>query len=411
MSRLAKVILMITAALAAVILLSAKPVGNFLGNKFASTIVNVGQGKISHPAGFVSGRIAEMGSLLALAAILAFFYLVVRRLIAARTHAWVLLALCAFAAVNLWLLAATQTGLFWASLYTGSATSNFTQFNFKKHLLKEHRTPRQVLLLGSSQTQSQFDENTLNQQLQGQAWVTELHFPGSRALDLLLVLRRLRGQPGDDLVCYLSEYYFYSGLHSTTPPVFLSAADLSLLRRLGWGGELLTQTFFSGLVGEVVPLFACREPLAHRVFGIAMSSLEQVRHDSGLETNLVQRAGTAAEIFQLDGRAALQKRTIEEFVQEAARQNRRLVLLEGQVNPLLAARIPPAIRADLKAFLRRVAADHPHVKLVSEGEMPPQSQEAYDDLTHVSPGTQREFSLWFAAYFERELSRKLAGLK
>lgn len=382
----------------------AQLAGAELGARFSEAILRAGRGKISDPSAFVSGRLFEAGALMVLGALLGFASLGARRIFSGRRHAWAALALALFAAANFWLWAAGRTAAFWACFYTGQATANFTQFQFKKLLLPEHRAQRQLLLLGSSQTQAQLDENRLNTELSGMAWSTELHFPGSHGLDLLLVLRRLRGSPGEDLVCYLSEYYFYSGLYSTTPPYFFRAQDWPVLSRLGWSRELRAQPFGMGLLGQFLPVFAFREPFSHRLLGTGMASLEQKRYDADLETNLIRRAEVSAEAFRLDGNAALQKAAFDEFVREAGRQNRRLILLEGSVNPLLAERLPGNVRRDYRAYLRQLAAEHRHVRLVPAEVLPKQSAESYDDLTHVTRSVQQDFSQWFAGYYKEQLA-------
>jgi hypothetical protein len=377
-----------------------KPAGAFLGQRFAEKILAVGQGKISSPDLFVTARLFEAGWLIALLLLLAFVLLAAKKIFQSKKSGWVPLAICAFVGANLWIFGALRTGLAWAALTTRGANSNFTQFAFKKQLLDEHRAPRRAILLGSSQTQAQLDENILNQQLAGKIWTTELHFPGSHALDLLLVLRRLRAEPADTLVCYLSEYYFYAGANSTTAPYFFHAEDISLLKELGWGEELITQPFTMGLLAQTVPAFACREPLAFKLLGSAINSLDQSRHDAALDTNLTVRAESSAAAFALDANAARQKMTFVEFVKEAARQNRRVILLEGQVNPILAEKIPAAMRDDMRQFLRQLAAANPHVTLIPEGDLPPQPPATYQDLTHVTKEAQKQFSTWFATRLE-----------
>jgi len=396
MYRLFKILLCSATALSALFLLIAKPAGTFLGQRFAEKILAVGQGKISSPDLFVTGRLFEAGWLIALFVLLALLLILAKRILQSRKSGWAPLAICAFIAANVWLFAALHTALIWAALTTGGSNSNFTQFQFKQQLLDEHRTPRRAILLGSSQTQAQLDENILNQQLAGKLWATELHFPGSHALDLLLVLRRLRAEPADTIVCYLSEYYFYAGANSTTAPYFFHAEDIPLLKKLGWSEKLITQPFAMGVLAQAIPAFACREPFAYKLLGPTFNSIEQTRHDTSLETNLTARAESSAKVFALDSNAAIQKATFLEFVKEAGRQNRRLVLLEGQVNPLLGEKIPNTIRDDMRQFLRQLAATHPHVTLIPEGDLPPQPSSAYDDLTHVTKPVQKLFSTWFA---------------
>jgi hypothetical protein len=411
MRRLPKILLAVGTIIAIALLALARPAGSYLGAHFAGKILAIGKGKISSPDLFVTNRMFEAGFLLSVAILLVLGCTYLFRAFKSRQNAWIALTLCVFAACNLWLLAASKTALFWAGFYTGSATSNQTQFSFKKELLDEHRIPLQAILLGSSQTQAQIDENILNARLQGKLWTTELHFPGSHALDMLLVLRRLRGEPGDQIICYLSEYYFYTGLHATTAPYFVNFSDISTLRRLGWGGEIFTQPYAMGFLADALPIFACREPLSHRVLGIAMNSLEQVQHDSNLETNLVERAAEHATIFKLDRDSDLQKAAFREFVAEAARQNREVLVLEGQVNPILGMQIAPAIRADMQQFLQQIAREHSHVRVVHEKELPEQPASAYQDLTHVTKEVQKEFSAWLASYLEARSATNLAQVR
>jgi hypothetical protein len=389
--------LLLAAFASAVMLFAlASPLGNALAARLGPKILNATRGKIADPVVFVTGRLREVSLLLGTAAALCLFYTLVRRATAYRPSGWAVLGVTAFAGVNLLVLAAMHTALFWIALYMGDATASVTQFNFKKQLLAEHRAEREILLLGSSQTQAQINENILNQELGPKAWTTELHFPGSRSLDLLLVARRLRGEPGTDVVCYLSEYYFYPGLYTTAAPYFVSLADIPLLKRLGFGREMLTQPYGLGFLAEAMPLFACREPLSQRILGRAMTALEQAKHNANLQTNLVLRAEEWAQPFKLDENATRQKNAFIAFVQELGRQNRRLILLEGQVNPILSARIPPDLRPDMKAFLRNIAADFPHVILIPEHELPKHSPEDYADLTHITEDRQSDFTRWLA---------------
>lgn len=392
-------ILWLLCATAAVLsVLFARIIGPLLGTRFGSIIERVTKGKVLDPSIFITRRMIDAGFLFALLLLLILVFFQVSKRITQRKCGWALLTLLAFAFLNIWTWAGMQTALFWAGFYTGKGTSNFTQFEFKKTLLSENKAPHQILLIGSSQTQAQLNENVLNAQLRDKAWTTELHFPGSHALDMLLVLRRLKGYPGDELVCYLSEYYFYSGDFSTTAPFFLQASDATILSSLGFRNLLSTQHFITGFLGCGIPLFRCREPISHRFLGIGFEMIPQQIYDSNLETNLDQRADASVHVFKIDHTAEAQKLAFEEFIKEAQRQNRKVTLLEGQVNPLLGQKISPEIRADLKQFLRKVAAQYPNVTLITEDSLPRQIPGDYQDLTHVTETVQERFSNWFVNY-------------
>src|SRR4051812_41634418 len=157
-------------SIATLLFLLAKPAGPIIAARLETLLLKIGKGKISNLPLFITERFQELAALsiltLALLAICVFFW----KWISGARHSWLYCATCIFAAVNLWLAAAMHTCLFWGSLYTGSATSNFTQFQFKKLLLTENKVPRQFVLLGSSQTQAQLDENVLNRRLSKKIW-------------------------------------------------------------------------------------------------------------------------------------------------------------------------------------------------------------------------------------------------
>lgn len=404
-------ILWLLCATASVIsVLLAGIIGPVLGRRFGSIIEQVTRGKVFDPSIFITHRMMDAGFLFALLLLLILVYFQLSKKLSPRKFSWVWLTLVAFTLLNIWTWTGMRTALFWAGFYTGKGTSNFTQFEFKKTLLSENKAPHQILLIGSSQTQAQLNENVLNAQLTDYAWTTELHFPGSHALDMLLVLRRLKGYPGDELVCYLSEYYFYSGDFSTTAPFFLHASDATILSSLGFRNLLPTQPFIRGFLGCGMPLFRCREPISHRFLGIGFEMLPQQIYDSNLETNLDQRADASVHVFKIDHTAEAQKLAFEEFIKEAQRQNRKVTLLEGQVNPLLGQKISPEIRTDMKQFLRKIAAKYPNVTLITEDILPRQIPGDYKDLTHVTETVQEQFSNWFASYIQ-ERDKKVVAAK
>lgn len=321
-----------------------------------------------------------------------------------RCYGWIYCALTAFAALNVWTFAAMHTCLFWGALYTGQATANLAQFNFKKVLLKENSAGRQLLLLGSSQTLAQLDEDRLNRRFRDQIWTTELHFPAATGFDLLMIMRRLKGFPGQDIACYVSENSFYAPFYSESAPYFFSVADLPLLSSLGCLPQLIHRHFGYGIAGEVVPLFRCRGPLTDRVLGRTLGSLAQSEYDATLDTNLVKRAQELAPKFRLGHEQDLQKEAFELFIVEAAKQGRRVTILEGQFNPVLGSMIDPAVRPDMRKFLSRLAKDHPNVVLLREEVLPRQSAEDYgNDLTHVNHEGEARFTDWFGDYLARNM--------
>jgi hypothetical protein len=399
--------LIVIAALCGAMALGAAPLSRVIAARFGGIIERVGNHKIMDAQLFVQGRLFETCWLLSLGAVLCAVGVFTTRLFERsgrlRPHSWIYSSLIGFVFLNIWVYAAMQTCVFWGALYTGKATANLTQFTFKKILLKEHPVPRQLLLVGSSQTQAQVNEDALNQRFRGKLWTTELHYPGANGLDLLMIIRRLKDSPGQDVACYVSENYFYSAISSESAPYFFRAEDIGVLSHLGFSPFLRQRHFAYGLLGETLPLFYCRQSLADRFLGQSLSGLPQKGYDTALETNLAKRAESMAPGLTIGTHSRLNQLAFEEFVVEARRQGRRVILFEGQYNPLLGHKLNPELRADMKTFLRRLRKDHPNVLLVPEEVMPAQTPEDYRDLTHVNEAGEAKFTEWLASYIDELL--------
>jgi hypothetical protein len=378
---------------------------NAIGTRLGAIIQRVGKGKISDPVLFTYERGTEFLILLTLFCLLVLLLWGLARFARTRQwrYAWIAQGIAAFVALNLWIAAATQTALFWGAMFTGSRTANFTQFQFKRSLLGEHKAPRSALLLGSSQTQAQIDENQLNALIGSNIWTTELHFPGSAGLDVFLIYENLRRFRADFLLIYLSENNFFNGLHTEAPPFFARLEHIPIVRSFGLGSELASKSFRYGYLAEVLPLFRAREAITHRLLGPDIALLSQATQDAALDLDLEARAESVARLFQRDKYPSVHERAFEEFVRRASKDGRKVILFEGQLNPVLARRLPPEMRAQMKRFLADLAARYPNVELVHEEKLPPQSPSDYADLTHVTPAVQQKFTSWLAEFLQERV--------
>jgi len=92
----------------------------------------------------------------------------------------------------------------------------------------------------------------------------------------------------------------------------------------------------------------------------------------------------------------LQKRAFEDFVQRAATRGSRVVLLVGQVNPVLGECLDPTLRPEMLQFLREMAGKYNHLVLVEGAPFLNNVASDYSDLSHVSPAAQERFTLALA---------------
>ena len=72
----------------------------------------------------------------------------------------------------------------------------------------------------------------------------------------------------------------------------------------------------------------------------------------------------------------------------------------------MSERVNPAIRADMKQFLRAMAEKYSNVILIPEDQLPRQEPSDYKDLTHVTPAAEQRFTEWFSGWLDRNLNEK-----
>jgi hypothetical protein len=381
--------------------------------RFGETLLRLSQGKFRDAGSFVQHRLYEALWLATLALVFVAAHWMLNCVVRTRIkrNQWAIQGLEGFVWLNLWIGAAMHTALFWGVMGAGAGVQNLMQFHLKRILAAENSVTNRAVLVGSSQTRAEIDEDLLNQLLGTNLWTTELHFPGSHGYDLLLIERQLQRVHPQIVICYVTEGYFYTGSRGETPPNFLSFSDI----RDGWhrGAQhyLSNEEILSGLLGACMPLFRCREVLALRLLGSLTIQLKQQEYDTSLQRDLEARAREIAIEFRLSNESEFQKQAFEDFVARCQRTNRRVVLLLGGYNPLLARRIDPAIRTDMLNFLNQLQSRYSLVSLVPEADLVEQTRADYEDLSHVNQETQRRFTTALAKLLAGFLAENPAGGK
>ena len=394
MKVLFKPIGLITALLAAAWLLHApvfRAVGRWAEARVGAKILAAGQGKVENAAAFVEHRLVE-----ALVLATVFWCLTLAVAWAARRarprppfQRWLAMSLSGFAALNLLLACAGRTVLFWTLLKLGGGTQNLAQFEIKRLLLSETSIRPRAVLLGSSQMRAQVDENILNDLFAGRARAMELHFPGSRAADLLTVWRELRGARPEIVTLYVSEATFYTEGESPTAMVFHGLSDWPDRIATG-GGWIPSRSEAYGMLGSVMPVFRMRDALGQRVLGDRLFNLQQERGQAAITSDLGQRAAKLASGYRTGAEAETNYRALERLLGLCHQDGVRVLLVAGQLNPILEERLPAGMRAEMLARLDAMAARHPGVTRWRPDRQTPAD---YDDLTHVN----REAALRFTA--------------
>jgi hypothetical protein len=388
--------------------LAGRRVAQAVAGRFGGVLLRLGQDKFNDPTVFVQHRLREALWLATLVLLWIAAHWLLDRLIRGRIGCGrgVVHGVTGFVCLNLWIGAASHTALFWGVIGAGAGIQNLMQFHFKRILLEENPAPRRAVLMGSSQTRAQIDENLLNQQLGTNLWTTELSFPGVQGYDLLLMERQIRRANPQLVICYVSEGYFYASSSSVTVPGFLQFRDVPDGLRRGGLRYLPGKGIFFGLVGDLLPLIRCREALAQRLFGPTIVGLQQQQYDRSLPSDLEARARGTASAYHLSAEADFEKQAFEDFVARCQQANRQVVLVVGSCNPILARQINPALHADMIRFLDRLKSRYSRVVLVPQSGLAEQTPADYVDLTHVNLDMQRRFSANLANWLARLLSQK-----
>jgi hypothetical protein len=375
-----------------------------LDARFGHRVVQLAAGKITDARIFIQMRLREAvllltaGALLALAQLLAASWM--KRRMRPRL-AWILSALSGFVCLNAFALVASHTVLFWCLLFTGTGTTQYiTQYQIKSGLMRELQAPRKAVLLGSSQTRAEIDEEILNDRLGTRLWTTELHFPGNQVYDMLLNLEDLPPVEVNYVICYLSEGNFIVGPESPGLMFFLNFRNLPEFYRMGGGLTHPNRSFAYGLLGDALPLFRLRDPLLGRILGSSMMNLSQEEWNQSLVTDLAARARAAAAVYHLGPNTDFQKKAFDVFAAKCRHRHAVLVVCCGQVNPILARVMDPSLRADLLAFLRGRAAQDPNIVLLEPAQLPVQTEKDYVDLNHVNTAAQAQFSEFIAGVLD-----------
>ncbi|NBV24872.1 MAG: hypothetical protein EBS05_23505 [Proteobacteria bacterium] len=394
-------------------MLAGEGVALATGEKYGGGMNWSGQGLFTDPARFMQNRALEG------------LWLVVLLLVWASLHRWLASRLTprvnlrwrwavhggvGFVLLNVWVGCASNTALYWMALGAGAGEEPYRQFQFKRRLASEVQGRERIVLVGSSQTHAQINARLLNDRLGTNAWSTDLHYPGCKAHDLLLMEPQLTRTHPQWVVYYLTESALYLNANGGLASQFLTLDQLPEAARRGAVQHIHRSELAFGVLGSVLPLFRCRDALGHRFLGSPLMELQRRQLDPAQIADLEGRALRRARQFRVNAASDFQKRALEEFVTRCTRAGCRVLVLTGANSPVLTEKIAPAVHEDLRQYLDGLAARHPQVTVVPASALPVQTASDYFslDLVHANHAMQRRFTLHLAELLE-DLLRQPTG--
>jgi hypothetical protein len=329
----------------------------------------------------------------------------------AKRFAWyrqargVWLGLLAFAAMNLGVLIAQETVLFWMPYYPGAVVDNYAQFEIKRHLLPENGNMRQIILVGNSAVCSNFDERQMNVALRNKVWMTELHQSGICGLDLRFIVDDLEDVHAYCAVTYVSTAFFNGLPNGLATTHFLKFSEIPDLLRTGSWKSFPEGSLRAGVIGKLVPLYRQNKSVSRLLLGSNIKNLAQMRFDASLETNLDVQARRRAPSLETSPRTEMQRRGFDEAMERLSKRCEHIVIVVGTSYPLideLRADLRPKMLSDLAALQKRC----PNIILLHQEELMQVTKADYIDLVHFNEPAQMRFSERFCEWLTNNLLTK-----
>jgi len=386
----------------------AAPLANWMSASFGQQLLSMGRGRITDPAAFVNNRIFELVYLLTATAVLIVagviaFAAMERRI--TKAWLWLPMSLFVFVEVNVLVLLASETGLYWMALHAGHPNLKQTGFHIERVLLRDSPAETKAVVLGSSQAQSQIHTGELIRDFYPEVHVANMGYAGAQAFDFLLIRDHYQESSPDAVICYLSEQSLYTPASAARYLPLLKLRGLDDVAYLGAWRLPSKRRLVHGGVAMLLPLFQSRRAVNIFLFGedIAVKAPRPPKSGEAVAASEpedpVRRK--AAE-YQVGPGSDFQKRSLERFVRQSLEVGTKVILIAGQLNPILAERISPDVQDDFPQYLRDLGRKYPDLIVLSD-ELPSHGADEYDDSMHITPEVRLRYTARLADVLQQKL--------
>jgi hypothetical protein len=151
------------------------------------------------------------------------------------------------------------------------------------------------------------------------------------------------------------------------------------------------------LLGDVLPAFYLRDAVSQRLLGLGLVNIRQ-RSYGEIGGDNPDAAAKWALSFRANAASAFEKSAFAYFAQDCADRHQQLVIIAGQLNPLVSRRLDPALRTDMMSFLHELQQRFPNLHLIENA--PWQEVSEYTDLTHVNAERRAAFTRFVAGQLQ-----------
>lgn len=386
----------------------AAPLAEWISASFGERLLAIGRGRITDPAVFVNNRLLEIAYLLMVLAILvvlgACAVLVLERRVS-KAWLWLPISLFVFVEINVLVLLASETGIYWMTLHAGHPNLKQTGFHTERILLNDSPAKTKAVVLGSSQAQSQIHTGELIRDFYPEVHVANMGYAGAQAFDFLLIRDHYQESSPDAVICYLSEQSLYTPASAARYLPLLKLRGLDDVAQLGAWRLRSKGRLVHGGAAMLLPLFRSRRAVNIFLFGedIAVKAPRPPKSGKAVAASEpedpVRRK--AAE-YQVGPGSDFQKRSLERFIRQNLEVGTKVILIAGQVNPILAERISPDVQDDFPRYLRDLGRKYPDLIVLSD-ELPSHGADEYDDSMHITPKVRLRYTARLADVLEQKL--------
>ena len=365
-----------------------------VASRIGSRLDRLSKGVIPDNTAFVRVRIRDVAWLSTTAFLMIVGGELFRRLIRPRVSPlflWVPLSIYVLIAVNLFLLVASQSVVFWGTLFAAQPTLKQSGFHLRRTLLAESQASRRGVVIGSSQGGSEIDDGQLNASFYPQIQFSNLSYAGSGGFDFLLLQGSYLPLRPHVVVAYLNELTLY-GRPGTGRYIPLltpqSVRDLAALDR----ERAFEADVGFGLAAYCVPAFRLRRALEVAVFGAEVGDLRSRIKAKAAQT-VDESAVAAANGYTLSGNTTFQKQSLRLFLERNQQAGITTVLVIGQLSPRVEKHLAPEVVADFQAYVKSLS-DTPPPNVVVLSDLPRHDESDYPsgDFMHVFASSRKVFT-------------------
>ncbi len=371
---------------------------NWMGGRFEAQVLALAKGRVSDAPAFLRSRAQDAAVLLTALVLLGQTAWQARRLIVPRfnsTWAWLPLSAVWVIAINVFLRVAGGTALWWMMLHAAHPNLQLTAFHIERILAEEAPSPIRVVVLGSSQGQSEIATGELTAFGKPDVRAVNLSYAGATADDLVLMREHYQTIDPQVLVLYLSPINVYGGASGTRWTPLLKARSLAYLKdteivSIGEFPRLL-----QGVIGLGLPMVQQRRAFQHALFGL-ISEQGYTRPEDAATVE-----EEAEKYLPVERSLRFETSVLESFIVEEATAGRQVALIRGTLHPDLIAALAPGVVAGFDALMERLETIHPNVTVLDN--LPSHPPEDYRDLYHIHPDARS----WFTRTVALRLSEQL----